>query len=288
MSKYVLCRPLGGFNDVLCQINYCYNYCIKYNRILLIDTSFNYYHNSFDSSCSFDKYFTFKKKIRIKIIYNNDIVKQIISNKELSIYPKNINDIFFYNITYNDDIWFNLDGIPLFANKLIDYDEDIIVHHTFGGGRESTQLVNLISLNKSIICEYKKIYLQINKPYLGIHIRNTDMKSNYIDFLNNNYEKILSYDNILLATDSETVYKYFIELFKNKCIYNFSKFLPNDKPLHTCSTNKIDSFQNTLIDLLLLINSTELLISNELSGFSKLVKYIHFNKIKCNFFLKNI
>lgn len=98
-EKYLLCRPLGGLNDILCQINYCYNYCIKFNRILLIDTSFLYEHNSF--SCSFDKYFDFIKKVKIQIITNKEQIYDIIGDNNKSVYPSLLkNSIFNYEITY--------------------------------------------------------------------------------------------------------------------------------------------------------------------------------------------
>ena len=40
MTKYMYCIPEGGFNTI-CQIIWkCYEYCLKYNRILVIDTRY--------------------------------------------------------------------------------------------------------------------------------------------------------------------------------------------------------------------------------------------------------
>ena len=45
--KYVLCRPIGGLIDSFMEIQKCYIYCLKYNRILLIDTlSKDHYENN--------------------------------------------------------------------------------------------------------------------------------------------------------------------------------------------------------------------------------------------------
>ena len=37
--KVVLCRPRGGLNDTLCQIQRCFAYCRKHGRTLVLDTS---------------------------------------------------------------------------------------------------------------------------------------------------------------------------------------------------------------------------------------------------------
>jgi hypothetical protein len=134
-EKYLLCRPLGGLNDILCQINYCYNYCIKFNRILLIDTSFLYEHNSF--SCSFDKYFDFIKKVKIQIITNKEQIYDIIGDNNKSIYPSLLkNSIFNYEITYiknlNAKEQFQSNGNNLYLEKK-KFNEDIVIHHSYGG-----------------------------------------------------------------------------------------------------------------------------------------------------------
>ena len=38
--KYLLCRPRGGLNDTLNQIELCWRYSEIYNRILIIDTEY--------------------------------------------------------------------------------------------------------------------------------------------------------------------------------------------------------------------------------------------------------
>ena len=86
--KYLLCRPCGGLNDILCQIGGCYNYCAKYNRILLIDT--NHFKAAY-GGFSFDKYFTFIDT-KQKIIYNTDTIINMLHNElnTITVYPKYI------------------------------------------------------------------------------------------------------------------------------------------------------------------------------------------------------
>lgn len=38
--RYLLCRPRGGINDTLNQIELCWRYARSYNRILVVDTEY--------------------------------------------------------------------------------------------------------------------------------------------------------------------------------------------------------------------------------------------------------
>ena len=88
--KYLLCRPEGGFNDMLCQIYKCYQYCKKHNRCLLLDTK----HTSF--GLSFHKYFTFINNDNI--IYDSDVIFNLINdinNDSFSVHPSVVKDKIF-------------------------------------------------------------------------------------------------------------------------------------------------------------------------------------------------
>ena len=38
-EQVVLCRPEGGFNDILCQIELCWRYADAHERVLVVDTA---------------------------------------------------------------------------------------------------------------------------------------------------------------------------------------------------------------------------------------------------------
>ncbi|MDR1911169.1 MAG: hypothetical protein LBQ52_02325 [Helicobacteraceae bacterium] len=54
-KKYIFCRPRGGLNDILCQIDICILYAIDYRRVLYIDTSRSAFLDDFD------RYFTTRR-----------------------------------------------------------------------------------------------------------------------------------------------------------------------------------------------------------------------------------
>ena len=46
-EKFLLCRPQGGLNDTLCQIELCWRYAARFNRTLIIDARKSGLHADF-------------------------------------------------------------------------------------------------------------------------------------------------------------------------------------------------------------------------------------------------
>jgi len=77
--KYVLCRPIGGLINSFMEIQKCYIYCLKYNRILLIDTlSKDHYENN--NCFNFSDFFEFYTN-ELTIIADASKIKEILSKQ---------------------------------------------------------------------------------------------------------------------------------------------------------------------------------------------------------------
>jgi hypothetical protein len=280
-NKYLLCRPVGGFNDSLCHILKCYNYCKKYNRNLLIDTKYSHFIND-----SFDKYFTFINSNNI--IYNSDTIKQIIETDIITVYPTEINknDLYKYNFYYNrenNNIFYTFNNINISINLDTDYEEDLIfcIYNQGGNGFE---VIKLLYLNDWVIDYIELQYKKILKPYLSIHIRNTDYKSNYIELYEEKIDLINENINVFLATDSLEV----IDFFKSKKsnIYSFIRNIKNDnKPLHKTKNENI--VIDMLCDLILLSLSDTFIHPKKYHGFTNLIISLFNNKNFVHIFTKN-
>ena len=276
--KYLLCRPLGGFNDTLNQIYSCYQYCIKYNRCLLIDTEYNNFISS-----SFDNYFTFINNNVINIVYNTEEIYKIINNKIInnnSVYP----DI-LKNILYNyQAIWIN-DGfyyknIKLKLDFTKNYEEDLIIHNDCGRDNNGLNMLSLLKINDWLINIIDSRYNLIEKPYISIHIRNTDYKSDYIN-LYNEHNDIIDNNNIFLATDSKETLIFFKNLKLNKNFYTFIECLDEEnRPIHKRITinNKKQVVIDTICDLIILSLAEKIIYPKKHYGFTNLAYLLHKNK----------
>ena len=278
--KYLLCRPLGGLNDILCQINNCYNYCEKNSRCLLIDTSYNSFFRS-----SFSDYFTFLNNIKIDIIYDSNTIKELINGRDFTVFPSILtNKLFNYRVEFRERCHRIVDtqgdkttNIPSNINFKQEYDEDIIVHNECGGGLGSFNILKLLKINKWLIDEINNRHNKIEKPYTSVHIRNTDYQTNYIDFYNKNKSN-LDDRNVFLATDSKEVLDYYKNL--DIKIFTFITCLnETNRPIHlTVKNNDTLVIIETIYDLMILALGDNFILPTQYYGFTRLAYTLYNNK----------
>lgn len=274
IMKYLLCRPLGGLNDILCQIHKCYDYCEKYNRCLLIDTAYNSFFNS-----SFSDYFTFLDQIKISVVYDSDAIKELINNNNFTVFPSILtNKLYDYTVEWTKNGHQTIDtSVLVHIDFTQQYDEDIILHNECGGGLESLKILKFLRINKWLIDEIKNRYSKIDKPYTAIHIRNTDYQTNYTDFYIKNKSNLDNH-NIFLATDSKEVLNYYQKL--NIKIFSFVTCLNEDnKPIHlVIKKNDIQVIMDTICDLIILALADSFILPTVYYGFTRLSYTLYNNK----------
>ena len=266
MVKYVLCRPGGGLNDCLKRIEVCHEYCKKYKRILLVDTNYDIYINE-----PFCKYFGFNKT---NVVSTNDAIHKIIADPTKTVYPKNLQgQLLSYKRIYSKNIrgYQTDDGTPL--NVLPDDQTcDIILYHTCGGGIPKL-LMNKITINKDHCEIILQKYKLVPKPYISIHIRNTDYKLDYKTFYEAN-KNAINGKNVFLATDSIEARDYFKS--KKNDIINFAQLDKDNKPLHSQSIKF--PLVEALVDLIILGLGNHFILPPVQYGFTKLAYYLYNNK----------
>jgi len=282
-NKYVYFIPCGGLNDCFTNINKIIQYCKKYKRILLLDMLQSNY------KINMSEYFIIKDT-GINIIYDNNIINTIISNTKNTIYPHGIesirDDIISnkLNLKYQSQKpFFTYKNIPLILPYKAIHN-DIVIHSRCGGGDGSIFLINNIyfhKLIKTFIIDKLKL---LENNYLCIQVRNTDIKSNYIDLYNKNKKYIHSFNKIYLCTDDKKVYNYFIS--KKLNIYCFTSFPSNNcRNLHTSNIDSEIKIKDLFVDIFLATSSKNIL-SNSKGGFINLLRKCFLKKTIINNKLK--
>ena len=268
--KYVYCVPhIRGFNDILCTIANCLNYCRKYDRILLLDTFINTYKiNLID-------YFIINCE---EIIIDKNMIENILLNDDLTYYPvKSINAKKY--LTYcNNTMRFDLES---------EYDEDVLIYSDsrgfYNSGLDFLKYLKMIP-NTDLYNILHNRLSQLNSKYVSIHIRNTDYQSNYIKTYDDNKLIIENYPKIFLATDSMEVFKYFKSL--NLQLISFTKLPEINEPLHdTKLINSNDVFVDMFCDLILLGMSDKIILPDIYYGFSRLALQLNENKKLLSFII---
>ena len=273
-ERILLCRPLGGLNDMLAQIEKCYRYALKYNRKLFIDGSRGGFRDDFSRYFIPAPYIFFEK---IDFL-----------SPPFDVFPHHLrDDIYNYELSYWDN---NLRGLPTFFVTFDfkqDYKEQVLVHESAGGGIDSIFALTRLRLKPEIRSHITTIISGLQKlgksgKYDGIHIRNTDYKTDYQSYFNKIKNRINK--TTVICTDDYECQQYAQSFFEEKIkivtdIPDLS--IPNvDKRLHgNTNLDRYKSNVDTLTDLFILAYSDHLFYTvsskKHTSGFSLLARNLH-------------
>jgi hypothetical protein len=290
MPKFLLCRPQGGLNDVLCQIVKCCEYAKKYERVVFVDTE---YERSYSYWDSFSNYFVSRAKPLLL-----DGRPKLKSLEVMSIFPPFLKDrLTTYDVVYKGKSLFDTscpEGQPISFNFGKSYHEDLLVHHQFGGGQRSLRASKYMRVQDHIVTMLAARLKSIEGPFEAIHIRHTDMESDYERALESLRSKKIS--KLFVATDNKSVLEQFRQAMGSDVVLSFS-MLPDaaGRTLHHHRYERETQRQvNTeaILDLFTLSYAQTLTICKstnnphlDYSGFSLLAKALHKNQTLRDSFL---
>jgi hypothetical protein len=273
-NKYLVCFLQAGINDMLSRILDCYNYCLKYNRILVIDSSHNWFKEDIRDYINFNS----------PIIYKGDLNKLYDRLNKETTYPPEFKGIL--NIRFN--FKWALSVNYTYKNKIIDSDlsrdyiETVKIYVACGNIRP-INLFKICSFKPFVLDVFRERYNKLPKDYISIHIRNTDKLTNVDDFLNK-YKEEITGKSIFLATDHAPTILKFKEIFGSN-LYSFATIPDNNgKSIHNNHGSvPIRQFNiDCLVDLLLLASGSKIylsyIVNHYQSGYGQLALDLHNNK----------
>jgi hypothetical protein len=268
MEKYLLCRPEGGLNDILNQIEICCEYAAKFDRTVIVDT----YSKAWSFRDKFSNYFVSKQQ-------------RLILSRPLDF------DVPSYEIEWSDSVNNFVNAatkqrVTFDFNK--DYSEEVLLHHDCGGGIKSLNALTRMRLQNSLIDILNKRLETIGDLYSAFHIRNTDYQTNYRNFV---WEKAMEIVGpIFVATDSYATLmdcKDIISVTGEHQVFSFADLPTHGKPLHTPegfnAGLSVNNNRDAILDLIMLAMSDRLYIQplkaiTSYSGFSILANNLHMSK----------
>ncbi len=282
MPKFMLCRPQGGLNDVLCQIVKCCEYAARYERVVFVDTEYEQSYSFWDS---FSNYFVSRAKPLLL-----DGRPKLKSLAAMSVFPSYLKDrLSNYDVEYKGKFLFdtlNPEHQPITFDFRKSYDEDLLVHHQFGGGLRSKRAAKYLRVHDDIVNVLKARLKSIDGPFDAIHVRHTDLESDYGKALELLRHQRVS--KLFVATDNPSVLAQFKQALGSDVVISFSK-LP-DRAGQTLHHHRHDVTTqrrvNTeaILDLFTLAFAQSLTICKstnnphlDYSGFSLLAKALHSN-----------
>ena len=261
-EKFIVVRPEGGLGDIFNQIWLGYLYAIKQSRTLIIDSD----NTGFGED--FFKYFH-------PIVANIKSVDALTTASKLTFFPGSIGKMSFgYRAEYSQglDCFVSVHnpGECLSLDWDSEYPHDVVLHHGCGGGTNGGKAFCLFRLSANLRNEFLRRKFSLPRNFCGLHIRDTDLKSDWFHYINEHFEELSSYKAIFLCSDNQNTLKQIIEKFSSTLVFAiFSKNIStNNYPIH--ESKNVDRAKvnfDAISDLLLLASSEKIFSSKILNGY---------------------
>jgi len=282
-ERLLLCRPLGGLNDMLCQIENACRYAERFDRTLIVDTR---HHSKTYFRDSFSTYFT-SRQDRLVL----DAEAALGALDRLEVFPHFLaGRVGAYAVRFDRELRRFVEDqtglIPSF-NFDRDYGEQLLVHHASGGGTHGVRALARLRLRPDLVDVLVQRHGQIGPDYSGVHVRNTDYKARYERTMVSG--KIDLSKPIFLATDNRATLAYFLSIFGAERIHAFAR-LPEaaGERLHHIddAADAYERNRDAILDVLLLGLASRLYLFElepnaygaRYSGYSVLAANLHNSK----------
>jgi hypothetical protein len=265
----LLCRPRGGLNDMLSQIERCCRYAEMTDRSVIVDTKFG----SDSYGDEFDRYFI-SRQTRLSLSASE--LRSALDRAE--VFPAGLKGrVSSYESHLDATRKQHVDsqtGEPLTFDFAQDYPQELLVHQQPRRRPYAVSVFMRLRLQPHLTRELLARFGKIGGPYLGVHIRHTDYQSDYHPIIERLAAAKMA--KVFLATDNQQVLDQFRASLPGKEIHSFAKDLSVDgNPIHLRSVDEGDVFRrnsDAILDLLLLGLSGHIVsadITNSPYGFKK-------------------
>tara|TARA_Y100000816_G_C26086228_1_gene573240 strand:- start:396 stop:1361 length:966 start_codon:yes stop_codon:yes gene_type:complete len=303
-DKYLVLVPPNGISNVLSTIRQAIDYCDYYERTLLVYKPYVYDVNLGD-------YFKLGRK---NVILDSNKVVEIISQGHHTVYPTAISSpdglidllinpgklrwgqggigsvhkgpIIFYSkppdwMTKN--LYLPLCNVPptlptyFFGYPDGPRPEDIILVIGTTWGEPFRSLFSEIQFTPQLKSHAQRVKLMLDKkPYLCLHVRDSDIQSDYRQLYSDNKGLINQYETVYLCTDNHAALDFFKE--QHPRVLNNTRFGDNPKsPLHL-STLDGDIKIKDLISDIVIATFSNVFLTNSDGDFTKLMRECFTNK----------
>ena len=253
MTKYVICRPHGGMNDSLDVVEQCWRYAEQNDRRLLVDmkqsafcrsladyfvplnksgVDFRYRFKTFSRL----DYFTCEPRLaqhRINRYKTRIKLHETISELEwrMPVEVKSDNEVRF--------------------DLLNSHDAKVLICESYRIGSDADSFLKRVLLNSEVAAEINETLRKFcSLPYVGIHIRNTDLQSDFLGL----FERLrpeLEGKRILICSDDHKVKLEATKAFPKSEVFSTSDIPAlNGKPYQRPYLNTLAGERKLVIDSL--------------------------------------
>jgi hypothetical protein len=299
-KRYVLCRPVSGLNDTLCQFEICREYAERTGRILVVDGRL-----SAGVLTEFGDYFQMKGDQHIFHMTSPELPNL----ESLDCYPPEVfGRIFTLNRIGHPDpnqrATSNLVDsetmAPLRFDPEQDYPQRLLLRQQWGGSTQSYRALKHLSLVPSLATRVRSAIEGLPAGYAALHLRNTDYRTDIASVVHAMRDKVTGRD-LLVCSDDATAFDQVREGLPATRVHRLTVPAFDDgKPLHISAKSHGAAVRrrvatNAIVDLCALAGATTLftahltghntMLKPKKSGFSRLAERLGGEKQRLRLFL---
>ena len=253
MTKYVICRPHGGMNDSLDVVEQCWRYAERYDRRLLIDMK----HSAFCKSLA--DYFVPLDESVVNFRYRFRSFSRLdFLSSEPKILRHRVNR-YKTRIKLHETISELEWRMPVEVNSdnevrfdlLKSHDAKVLICESYRIGSDADSFLRRVLLNSEVTDEINETLRKFcSLPYVGIHIRNTDLQSDFLGLFKR-LRPELEGKRILICSDDHKVKLEATKAFPNSEVFSTSEIPAlNGKPYQRPFLNTLAGERKLVIDSL--------------------------------------
>lgn len=264
-ERYLLCRPEGGFNDMLCQIELCWRYAETHERTLIVDSAVTGFGDDFAT------YFRLAEGQIAELQLSPERLQQL---NAVSTIPEGVKGrLADYDKIFSEQIrrFVTATGhTPLTFNPNLRYAQICLLHHQHGGGTVSLDALRRLRLQPELAKYIRKRIVGLGSDYDAIHVRHTDYVTDVGHFFKSLVGKLAG-RRVLVCSDNAEVIALARQTFKRAEIVTVSD-VPDlgGLPIHVhAKAAGIPVWQlnrDMLTDLFALATSSHLYVSRVADG----------------------
>ncbi len=256
LDGVVLCRPQGGLNDILCRIGVVCWYATRFRRKVIVDTN---HRSTIYMRDDFSRYFLSRQD---SLALDLTATRAALDRFDGEVVPSFLKHrLLDYDVRFDPErrsVVESTIGEPITFDFEKAYKEPLLVHHMSGNAPGAAQMaLARLRLRPELRDELTRRLRLIGPGYAAVHIRNTDLRTDYRILLARLKASgaLNGFDALFVATDDAACYEFCQDLFAGLKVVGFSQLpVASTRPLHHLS--EVDDVyvrnRDAILDLLML------------------------------------
>lgn len=243
-TRYLFCRPHGGLNDTLVQLELCRRHAARFGRTIVVDLSRS------GLRLPFDDVFAAGQGFGAPVLgLTPDLARAFDDCRSVKPLPI-AGRVSSYVAEWNakaDCTTERQSGVRVTFDFDRDHPETLIVHEEAGGGTRGFGFLRHVALAPAIADVVARRLVPLGVDYDSIHVRHTDLSTDYVALFAN-CRRLFAVRRLLVCSDSAEVKAYAATVFADSAILSAADIpdLPG-QPLHEA---KGENPEKTTVDLL--------------------------------------